>query len=159
MGLTEWMKRFRELHARSKDGELSPGERAEYHASRDELARTVLAAQHLTVRPGQGVRSAVRVARALQADVELAAGRVRAITLDVSTGGFSALLEKPPTVGEEGKVTLRIPGGAPLSCATRAVEVRAGAGHARVGFQLVGVAPADAARLETFVFDTILSQL
>ena len=54
MGLEEWLRRFRGLHARAMKGELQGGEAAEYRTGCDELARALIAAQKLALRPGEG---------------------------------------------------------------------------------------------------------
>ena len=159
MSLADWLKQFRSLHAKARAGGLDRRELAAYHASRDELARALLAAQRLTLDPGQPPRRSLRVARALQADLEFDDGTVRALTIDVSAGGFATRLAKPPRVGEEPKVTLRIPGGEPLRVSARAVEVKPLSGTHRAAFQFVGLGEEDAERLELFVFDAVLQQL
>ena len=159
MSFSDWLKRFRALHARARAGALDRQELTGYQAARDELARALLAAQRLTLDPGRAPRRSLRVARALQADLEFDDGSVRALTLDVSAGGFSTRLAKPPRVGEEPRVTLRVPGGEPVRTAARAVEVKPLSGTHRVAFQFVGLSEEDAERLELFVFDAVLQQL
>jgi hypothetical protein len=152
MSLSQWLKGFEDLHERAKQGALAARDLSTYHAARDELARALLSAQHIALEPGQRPRQALRVARALQADIEFHDGSVRAMTLSVSAGGFGALLAKPPRVDDEVRVSLRIPGGEPLRATARAVDVRP-----QVGF--VGLEPAEGERLELFVFDSVLAQI
>jgi hypothetical protein len=159
MSLAAWLKGFRALHARAKSGALADRELEGYLAARDELARALLAAQRLSLQPGQKPRRHLRVNRALQADLEFHDGNVRALTLDLSAGGFSALLAKPPRPGDEVRVSLRVPGGEPLRAEARVLDVRPQVGNSRVAFQLVGVADADVERLERFVFDAVLEVL
>src|SRR5512140_3641701 len=94
--LSEWLRSFRELHERARKGQLGKAEEPAYRAGRDELARALLSAQRLTVKPGETPRQALRVARALQVDLDLLTSSARAITVDLSTGGFSCLLAKSP---------------------------------------------------------------
>jgi len=159
VGLGEWLKEFRALHEKAKKGSLLGAELTAYRAGRDELARALLVAQRIAVPAGQPPRKALRVSRALQADLEFMDGNVRAMTVDISAGGFGALLPRPPKVGEELKVSLRIPGGEPLRAEARVVEVKPHPGSARASFQLRGLDEADAERLELFVFETVLAQL
>jgi hypothetical protein len=159
LGLGEWLKEFRALHEQAKKGALKGATLTAYRSGRDELARALLVAQRIAVPPGQAPRKALRVSRALQADLEFVDGSVRAMTVDVSPGGFGALLPRPPKVGEELKVSLRIPGGEPLRAEARVVEAKPLAGSARASFQLMGLDEADAERLELLVFDTVLAQL
>lgn len=159
MSFSDWLKRFRALHAKARAGELDRRDLAGYQAARDDLARALLAAQRLTLDEGRAPRRSLRVARALQADLEFDDGTVRALTLDVSAGGFATRLAKPPRVGEEPRVMLRVPGGEPLRATARALEVKPLGGTYRVGFQLVGLSEEDTERLELFVFDAVLQQL
>jgi hypothetical protein len=158
-GLAEWLKTFRELHEKARRKVLDLREEALYRAGRDELARALLAAQRLTVRPGETPRQALRVARALQVDLDLVTSHVRAITADLSTGGFACLLAKAPPLGEDLKFSLRIPASEPLAGVARVADVKPLPGNVRVAFQFRGLDDAQRERLELFVFDTVLSQL
>jgi hypothetical protein len=159
MGLTEWLKGFRELHEQARRGGLSGRELTDYHAARDELARALLATQRIALKPGQRPRRVLRVARALQADLEFHDGSERAMTLDVSAGGFAVLLARPPGVGDEVRVSLRIPGDEPIRGSVRVVGVKRQVGNAYACFEFVGLDAIEAERLESFVFDAVLAQL
>lgn len=157
--LSDWIAAFRELHERARRGALTPSEAAAYRSGRDELARALLAAQRLTLKSGETPRQALRVARALQLELDLPTARERSVTIDLSTGGFSALLDKAPPVGDEFGVSLRLPAADPVVCRARVTDVRPQAGHVRVAARFEGLPPADRERLELFVFDTVLAQL
>jgi hypothetical protein len=156
--LAEWLKSFRELHERARKGQLGKDE-AVYRAGRDELARALLSAQRLTVKPGETPRQALRVARALQVDLDLLTSSARAITIDLSTGGFSCLLAKAPPMGDEVSFSLRIPGAEPLAGKAKVADVKPQQGNVRVSFQFAGLDQAERERMELFVFDTVLAQL
>ncbi len=158
-GLAQWLLEFRQLHEKARRGQLSERELQAYRSGRDELARALLAAQRLTLRPGETPRRALRVGRALQVDLDLATSRERAVTIDLSTGGFSCLLAKAPPVGDEVGFSLRLPASDPLAGRARVTDVKVLPGNVRVSFQFVNQADADRDRLETFVFDTVLAQL
>lgn len=158
-GLSEWLLSFRQMHEKARRGPL-PGREAEaYRAARDELARALLAAQRLTLRPGETPRRALRVARALQVDLDLVISSERAVSIDISTGGFSCLLGKAPPVGDEVGYSLRLPAAEPLAGRARVQDVKALPGNVRVSFSFVGLSEADRERIEMFVFDTVLSHL
>ena len=159
MGLAEWLKSFRVLHEQARKNALSAGDRLAYTAARDELARAMLAAQHAALPPASSPRQALRVSRALQADIVFHDGDVRAITLDVSAGGFAVLLAKAPAPGDEVTVSIRLPGAEPLKAEASVVEVRRNPGNARVSFQFRGLDDGARERLELFVFDSVLAQL
>ena len=157
--LSEWLAAFRELHERARRGSLAPGEQAAYRSGRDELARALLAAQRLTLKSGETPRQALRVARALQIQLDLPTSRERSVTIDLSTGGFSVLLPKAPPLGDDVGVSLRLPAAEPVACRARVTDVRPQAGQVRVAAHFVGMAPSERERLELFVFDTVLAQL
>lgn len=159
MSLAEWLSTFRDMHERARRGQLNPREASVYRAGRDELARALLAAQRLTVKPGETPRAALRVSRALQIDMDLPTTHLKAVTIDVSTGGFSTLVSKAPSLGEEIRFSLRMPASEPLAGQCRVTDVKAQAGNVRVSFQFVGLSAEDRERLEVFVFDTVLAQL
>ncbi len=159
MSFAEWLVEFRSVHADAKRGALSGPALAEYLEARNELARALLAAQHVALEPGMQPRRSLRAARALQADLAFFDGNVRTVTRTISPGGFAAMLARPQRVGEEVKVTLRVPGGEPLQGEARVVESKPAAGSAHVSFRFVGLAEADVERLETVVFDAVLEQL
>jgi hypothetical protein len=159
MGLADWLKGFRELHGQAKRQGLSGRDLTAYQAARDELARALLAAQHVALQAGQRPRRALRVARALQADLDFHDGHWRALTVEVGAGGFAVLLDKPPKVNDEIKVALRVPGGEPLRADARVVEVKVQPGNARACFQFVALSEDEVERLEMFVFDAVLEQL
>jgi hypothetical protein len=159
MSLAQWLAAFRELHEKARRGALDERDLAAYKAGRDELARALLAAQRLTLKPGETPRQALRVARALQVDLDLLTSRERAITVDLSNGGFSCLLAKAPPLGDEVGFSLRIPAAAALVGRARAADVRPQGGNVRAAFQFLSLATDEKERVEMFVFDTVLAQL
>ena len=159
MDLAEWLRAFRALHERAKRGDLSTDEHSAYVAGRDELARALVAAQRLTVTPGSTPREVLRVARALQVDLDTPLDHLRVMTLTLSVGGFSALLAKPPRPDEEMECILRVPGGERIETTARSVGTKPQAGSVNVSFAFGKLADADRERLEMLVFDTALQQL
>jgi len=158
-GLTQWLLEFRQLHEKARRGQLGEREQQVYRNGRDELARALLAAQRLTLRPGETPRRALRVGRALQVDLDLVTSRERAVTIDLSTGGFSCLLAKAPPIGDEVGFSLRLPASDPLAGRARVTDAKVLPGNVRVSFQFANQDEADRERLELFVFDTVLAQL
>jgi PilZ domain len=157
--LAEWLQAFRQLHERARRGPLPERDLETYRAGRDELARALLAAQRLTVRPGETARRSLRVARALQLDLDLVTSRERAVTIDLSTGGFSCLLARALPVGDEYTFSLRLPASDPLVGRTRVQDQKVLPGNVRVSFAFVNQSEAEKERIEMFVFDTVLAQL
>jgi hypothetical protein len=157
--LTDWLLGFRQLHEKARRGQLRDADLARYRTGRDELARALLAAQKLQLKPGEVPRRALRVARALQLDLDFGTAAHRAVTSDISTGGFSCLLAASPPLGEEARFTLRMPAAEPLSGRVRVQDVKPNQGNARVSLAFVGLTDDDRERVELFVFDTVLAQL
>lgn len=159
MGLAEWLAAFRDLHERACADKLSPAEWVAYREGREELARALVAAQRLTLKPGEAPRQALRVARALQVDLEWPRGQVRAITIDLSVGGFATLLAKAPATSDEVKYVLKLPGGAEVKGVARVVDIRVQPANVRVALAFKDLAEPDRDRLELVIFDTVLQQL
>ncbi len=159
MSLADWLTAFRALHEKARRGTLDEAGAAAYRAGRDELARALLAAQQLALKPGETARQALRVALALQVDLETRITSARAITLDVSTGGFAALMGKVPPRDEDLECTLRLPGQDPLKAAARVVDAKQLPGNVRVAFAFRNLSDEDRERLETALFDSVLEQL
>ncbi len=158
MSFADWLRVFRTLHESAKKGELNGTDAADYLAGCDELSRALMAAQRLTPKPGEVPRHALRVARALQVDLETAVTRVRATTVDISVGGFTVLVAKPPA-NEEHTANIRVPGGEPIITTVVPGEAKQSPGTVRVAFVFKKLPDADRARLEMLVIDTALSQL
>ncbi len=158
MELSAWIAAFRKLHEKARRSELDEVDAQTYQTGRDELARALVAAQRLTLKPGETPRQALRVARALAMDLDLATGRLRVLTQDISRGGFSALVEKPPAVHELVGFSLRIPGGDPILGRCKAVDSVNRQGNFRASFVFQELPAADVERIELTIFDTVLEQ-
>ncbi len=159
MSLAEWLETFRALHERARAGQLPAEELETYHAGREELARALVGAQRLSLKTGQTPRKALRVARALQVDLETKAGQVRAMTIDLSLEGFSATLAKAPPAGGQIKCTLRLPGGDPVVAEVKPVDVKVQPGSVRVSFAFQKLEAPQQERLEMTIFDSVLAQI
>ncbi len=159
MSLAAFLARFRELHRDGGAGTLSAEEREEYRRGREELARALLSVQRLSLKPGETARQSLRVARALQVDLEWPKGQARAVTLDLSVGGFAALMAKAPSQSDEVECVLRLPGGDALKAKARVVNVAVQANSVRVAYAFQGLADEGRDRLERVVFDTVLDQM
>jgi hypothetical protein len=158
MSLAVWLRSFRSLHERAKKGELSGSEAEDYRSGCDELARALVAAQKVNLKPGETPRQVLRVARAMQVTLETKVSSVRATTIDVSVAGFAVLLGKSPP-DEEQIATIRIPGGDPIVAGVLPGERRQQPGTVRVAFLFQKLPDAARRQLELLVMDTVLSQL
>ncbi len=157
--LIEWLNGFAALHRRAKAGELGPEEKAHYVHLRDELAEALLTAQRLNLKPGEMMRRSLRVAQALSVELELPEGRTTALTLDISSGGFSALVSQAPEAGSSIGFTLKLGRTlAPVKGRGKVVATVPHKGSVRLGIMFETVAPADRDRLEFVIVDAILRQ-
>jgi hypothetical protein len=160
MGANLWVEQFRALHARARKGQLPEDEKRHYLAAREQFARALTAAQGMSLPPGQSARRNFRVAQGLQVDLSLPGEQIRSITLDVSVGGFSVMMHKPPPETETHGFSLRLPGNAePLAGRARVVSVQRKIGTHRVSFAIQGLAEKDAERLEMTLFDLALERI
>ncbi len=158
MRLREWIAAFRFLHEKARRGPLTAPEDSAYRDAREDLAAMLLAAQRLSLIPGDTARGALRVVRAVPLDLRLAAGRVQARTLDISTGGFSSLIDRAPQQDEVVTCSLQLSSG-PLPGNARVTSIVDQGGTFRVSFRLEGLSPADRERLGSEVLDAALEQL
>jgi hypothetical protein len=159
MDLAQWLTAFKALHEKAKRGTLDGPDEQDYKAGREELARALVSAQHLTQQPGQSPRLALRVARALQVDLESPVRKDRLTTFDLSLGGFSALLARAPMPDEVLTATLRLPGVDPVVTTVTVAGMKAQPGNVRVSFSFAKLDGPVAERLELAVFDAVLAQL
>ncbi len=158
MSLADWLRVFRSLHERAKKGELQGNDEADYRGACDELARALIAAQKISLKPGEVPRQVLRVARAMQVTLETKTSSVRATTIDVSVAGFSVLVGKVPP-HEEQTATLRVPGAEPIVEEVLPGEVKQLTGTVRVAYLFQKLPEPARRRLEMLVIDTALSQL
>jgi hypothetical protein len=160
MSVNQWVEQFRELHERARKGPLPELEKRRYVAERERFARALTAAQGLSLPPGLSARRTFRVAQGLQVDLDLTEGKTRTMTLDISVGGFSVMLHKPPPDSEQPGFSLRLPGAAdPLVGRAKVVSAQRKLGTHRVSFMFQGLAEKDAERLEMTLFDLALERL
>jgi hypothetical protein len=161
MGLQEWLTEFRVLHDKARSGTLSDYDAKLYKDGREELAAALVQAQRLTRKPEESAREALRVARAVQVDLELNSGKQRVVTLDICIGGFSTMMGVAPEPNEAVGVTMRMPEGKdPIVARAKIVATkRQAAANHRVSFAFQGLLESDTERLSILVFDTALSRL
>ncbi|HEX8824642.1 MAG TPA: PilZ domain-containing protein [Archangium sp.] len=160
MSTNQWVEQFRALHARARKGQLPEVEKRRYLAEKERFARALTAAQGQSLPPGMSARRNFRVAQGLQVDLNLALGQTRAMTLDISVGGFSVMLHTPPPDSEEPGFSLRLPGNAePLVGRARVGSVQRKLGTHRVSFIFQALPEKDAERLEMTLFDLALERI
>lgn len=160
MSVNGWLQEFRALHKRARQKQLAEEEKQLYLQAREQFARALTAAQGMTLKPGEMARQTFRVAQAMQIELSLNAGIMRAMTLDVSKGGFSVVLGKPPGENEMVGFTLRMPDGMdPIIGRAKLVASRKQIGNYRLSFTFLGMSDYDQERLETVLFDAALARI
>lgn len=138
---------------------MSPDEQAEYLKSRDELAEALLLAQQMGNQPGQGQRRSLRVAQALPVELDTPRGRMLAVTLDLSAGGFSTIVSDAPEVGTRLGFKLKLGRGAePITGLAKVVNAVVMNGSVRLGAAFMELGVPDRERLEYLIVDAVLKQ-
>ncbi|HSP80834.1 MAG TPA: PilZ domain-containing protein [Myxococcaceae bacterium] len=159
-----WLESFRQLHERARRRLLTSDERVHYLESREQLARSLLAAQGQRVPESALARRNFRVPKGLTVDVSFRSGSVRSRTLDLSSGGFSCLLPGnlaenerigfalwlPEEESDEGPVV----GRARIASLSHEEER-----PRRVSFAFTDVSEPDAERLELLILDLALKYI
>ncbi len=159
MRLRAWIAAFRWLHEKARKNALAPEEATAYAEAREDVAAMMVAAQRLTLNPGQTTREAMRVVRQLPLELQLASGaKVRGQTLDISTGGFSAVLTRAFQPGERVEFAVTLGSGL-LTGHAIVASIHQQEASLRVSFKLDGVPRSDVDRLGTEVIDAALEQL
>ena len=103
----EKVLRLKELLASSRARPLVDDERAELDRLRHALHDGYVLAQRLTLAPGQMQRRSRRVAHAVKATVTGASFSETTATMNLSSGGFAALLADAPPRQERVEFTLQ----------------------------------------------------
>ncbi|QRK05317.1 PilZ domain-containing protein [Archangium violaceum] len=163
MELSTWLTNFRELHERARRKLHTSDERALYLEAREQLARTLLAAQGHKLQEGAAARRNFRVPKGLTLDVCFRAGPVRSRTLDISSGGFSCMLNGDPGGSEHTGFVLWLPGEdePPVVGRARIVALipHSDEGNRRISFTFTDVSEEDRERLEMLIFDLALGYI
>ncbi|HSP79455.1 MAG TPA: PilZ domain-containing protein [Myxococcaceae bacterium] len=160
MSVHKWLVEFKGLHERARKGQLDEEDKRLYASSKEQFARALTASQGLVVPSGQSARRTFRIAQGLQVDLSLDSGQQRAMTMDISVGGFSVMLHRPPAEGNAVGFSLRLPGNAePLVGRARVVAAERRLGNHRVSFAFQELSEKDAERLELAMFDLAVARL
>ena len=160
MDAATWIRAFRELHEKAKKGGLSSDEAAAYVDSKEQLARSLLAAQGLAMRQDESARRSFRVALMLQVELRMSERTVKTMTVDLSAGGFSAVVDPPPPLNVRLEFTLkRSSTEVLLTGKAKVVGAREIGRGARVSFAFDALAPKEQEKLEMTLFDAALARM
>jgi hypothetical protein len=151
-----WLKQLKALHEQAKSSSLNAEQSRDYLAMREELARSLCAAQQLTVPEGASARQTFRVAHAFQVEVN---NLHRTLTKDISRNGFSCLMANAFKEGDEVPFSLVVKRGEePLTGVAQVASVVRTGSNARVGFKFTAFPAERQERLEVALFDAVLSR-
>jgi len=158
--LVDWVVAFRALHDDARKGRLDSRGMARYEQERESLAKALLIAQRLSVKPGQTARQTLRVVRVLPVELTLGTRREQAKTLDLGLGGFAVLLEKPQRALERIEFALSLgSAGAPVRGRARVVSVQRKGRPYRIAFAFEELSTVDVERLGFEIFDAALARI
>lgn len=159
MDLAKWLADFRVLHQKARKNSLTAHELDQYMADRNELARAILSSQKMSLQAGQLPRQALRASRVLPIEIEVH-GRMRPfLTMEISSGGFSAILPDVPPAERSVPFTLKLPGGEPVTGEATCVQATPQPGRCRCSFRFDTVGASDRERIEMLVFDVLLEHI
>jgi hypothetical protein len=153
--------RLRDLHEKRKRNALDVDEQVTYEALRDAFAKAFVAANRVSIRPGQTCRQAVRASCAIQVELAALSRLHKTITLDLSGHGFAALVGVALEVGTPCAFALRLRSEAIRGAGRVVACARYGSGNSsfRVSIAFDPLCASDLERLELVVFDAALATL
>jgi hypothetical protein len=151
---------FRELHAAARSAAgLEPHDAARYAALSDRLLGMALVAQNeAALGAGHRPRAGIRSRRALRVDLTWEREVHRAITVDVGTRGFGALLGATPPRNTAVLAKLHLSHRESITLVARVVGSRERRGTARVAFAVTDMGDEDRVRLERLILDDALAE-
>jgi hypothetical protein len=155
--LDDWLKKFSALHERAREGKLNLVENRTYLGARNELARAILKQQQQKIPANAKTRQLLRVAAAVPVDLHLPGGLVHALTQELWTGGFTAIVPPLGMPTERVRFALTLAKTSPpLEGTARVLGDSAVGGTTRLSLAFEGLAEPDAERVEFAVFDALL---
>jgi hypothetical protein len=156
----DWLKNFTALHEKARAGKLSTVENRTYLGARNELARALIKKQQQKLPEGAKARQALRAPAVLPVDIHLPGNVAHALTQELWTGGFSAIVPPLGVPLDRLKFALTLTKDAPpIEGWARLVSDAAAGGSTRLTLEFEQLAPADADRVEFAVFDSVLTRL
>lgn len=160
MRFDDWLTKFTALHEKARSGKMSALETRNYLGARNELARALLKKEHKKVPEGGKARQALRAPAAIPVAVHLPGNVAQALTQELWTGGFTAIVPPLGLPLERLKFALTVTKGAPpIEGWARVVSDSAAGGSTRLTMEFEKLDPADVERIEFAVFDSVLSRM
>lgn len=157
MGVIQFLDELRALHAKARRGELAESEKPAYRQAREQFERAMVLAQGLTL--GRDVRRSFRVATALPVELQMHYGYVVTKSLDLSVGGFSAMMPHPMGADELPSYTMELPQGMVLAGQVRLASQRQVGDKHRVSFAFTDNTEWQTEELEMLLIDAALERV
>lgn len=157
MGVIQFLEEFRAMHAKARLGELAESERQAYRIAREQFERALVAAQGLML--NRDVRRAFRVALSQPVELQMHYGYVVTRSLDLSTGGFSAMMPHPMGPEERPSYTMELPQGLVLTGEVRLASQRQVGDKHRVSFAFMDHTERETEQLEMLLIDLALEKV
>jgi len=157
MAVTQFLEEFRQMHAKARVGALTESEVQAYRSAREQFEATLVAGQGLML--DRDVRRAFRVALPLPVELQMHYGYVTTRILDLSVGGFSAVMPHPMGPDERPSYTLELPQGVVLAGEVRLASQRQVGEQHRVSFAFIGHTEWETERLGMLLIDLALERV
>lgn len=149
---------FRTLHEKARRGVLSRAERHEYHAVRERLSSLLCAGQRVTLLAGQRARTSFRLSTVWPLILEFDGKAEKTNTMDLSFGGFSAVIDRAIAVSSIVPFRMKLPS-EPIEGLARVVGGRALLEHFRASFAFASIEPNARELLDFAIADAVLAHL
>ncbi|MBL8957472.1 MAG: PilZ domain-containing protein [Myxococcaceae bacterium] len=155
MDPSQWIAAFRVTHEKAKANQLTEEQRKTYLAMREELARSLVAAQSLKVPEGENSRKYFRVAQMFKLEIDRT---YQTMTKEISRAGFSAMLPKELKIGQRVGFAITLKRDLdPIGGEAKVVGAQK-SGQWRIDFAIDLINEANGELLETALFDAVLAR-
>ncbi len=158
--LKDWLVGFCDLHNKARVGQLDAAAKPAYLDARDQLATALLAAQRLTLKPGERPRQALRVLRAMKVELEFPSGPVSGLTQDFSSGGLSVMVPHAQPDATRARFSFKLSRAAePVTGWAVVISSHTEHGSSRVSLRYAEIETNVREAIESAVFDEVVRQL
>jgi len=157
MGVIQFLDELRALHVKARRGELAESEKPTYRQAREEFEKAIVVVQGLTL--GKDVRRSFRIAVTLPVELQMHYGYVVTQSLDLSVGGFSAMMPHPMGADELPSYTMELPEGKVLAGQVRLASQRPVGDKHRVSFAFTDNTEWQTEELEMLLIDMVLERV
>jgi hypothetical protein len=156
MDPSEWIARFRITHDRFKANILNEEQKKDYFGMREELARSLVAAQQLQTPEGSPARKVFRVAQVYKVEINKT---YQGMTKMISPSGFSVALATEIRTGTKVQFAIALMRDTePVTGEAKVVSAAKQGALWQLSFAIEHIGEANAERLEVALFDAVLAR-